>query len=774
MQPESKSMMDLALEYAASGWPVFPVRAADEELFDASTGEFITYGAKSPLTPRGFRNATKNERIIRRLWEDNPTAMVAIPTGAPTGVWVLDVDQGEDVDGSATLAALEAEHGNLPETVTVQTPSGGRHFIFRLPYGQQVRNRGRFAPGLDTRGDGGFIVAAGSVRADGRAYTWESRPPEPADAPQWLIDMVVKQDSPTPVGGTAPSTGYVEAAVEAEIDRLESTTSGRNTQLNESAFALGTLVGAGVLDRATAESRLFAAAQFNGYVAKDSAGAARATIRSGLDSGAKHPRQVPEEMTAEEGARLAVNLIGMDKGEQAALVDLGRYLSAKLVSRPPLAPSFVPEPQENEPAAPPMHADPFNPLAADGLLRHIAEWITETAIMPVPELSLAAALGLLAGLFGDKALGPTYTGVNLYLTTILGTAGGKGYPPKAIRRISDKLGAMGVVSNGDHTSYAAFERTLRKSNTKSVTVVMDEFGITLQDVNNKRNGSAASASIRKFLLAIYDQANSVFDGRTYASADAKGTDEPIEGPALTVLGMTTLDTLYAGLTEASISDGFLNRFVFVTAQDRGHQVTPPRLHQDFSIPAHIEKGVDSAVHAFAARRGDQKDKWRVPFLGDEGGAAYKRWGEIFVWQFDPRWPSEKRDIRARAAENTLRLATLRAISKYAANPAITVEDIEWAWAVVYRSILLVQEGIRDHMSASPAETLRKSVLEALRDSSEPVPYSKLLSRRGVRGSDTRQVEEALRWLLDAKEIVDLNAKPKAGAGSKFAVCEEAA
>jgi hypothetical protein len=43
---------------------------------------------------------------------------------------------------------------------------------------------------------------------------------------------------------------------------------------------------------------------------------------------------------------------------------------------------------------------------------------------------------------------------------------------------------------------------------------------------------------------IYDQADSTFDGRQYASADSKKDDSPIEGPALTILGMTTASTLY--------------------------------------------------------------------------------------------------------------------------------------------------------------------------------------------------------------------------------------
>lgn len=771
MQPNP--MLELALSLAEQGIPTFPCRPANEEVVDPATGEVREYNVKSPYTVAGLREATTTRRILERWWSDWPDAVPAIPTGTPSGFWVLDLDKSDTKDGIAMLAELEAEHGALPTTRTVETPSGGRHLLFALPPDREVRNRGKFKPGADTRGNGGYVLAPGAVLSDGRAYVCSNPDAPIAEAPTWLLDMVVRRPlPPAPVDGVQPSSSYVQAVVEAEISALESTTQGRNQAANDAAFALGTLVGAGALDRNEAERLLLAAATHNGYVAKDGQAAARATIRSGLDAGQRHPRQVPEEMSAEEGARLAANLIGMDSGQQVALVALGRHLASKLVDLP-VEPSTQPMVGENEPPVPPMHPDPFDPSSAGGLLRELSLWITETAIIPVPELSLAASLSLLAGMFGDKALGPTGTGVNLYLTTILDTAGGKGHPPKAIRRVSDALGAMGVVSNGDHTSYAAFERTLRRSHSHSVTVVMDEFGITLQDVNNKYNRSA-SASIRKFLLAIYDQANSVFDGRTYASADAKGDDEPIIGPALTVLGMTTAQTFFDGLTEASISDGFLNRFIFMTSSAERKDIRPPKLDFRVEIPESVLQGLSHAtgvMEELLATRDQGKaatNKWRVPFVGGEQGEAYQLWGDIFLWQHDERWVGEKRDIRARAAENTLRLATLRAISSYASRPAIGVGDIKWAWAVVYSSIMLVQQSVDTHMVASQAEALRRSVLEAI-ESSGPsgIAWSSLLRRRGVKGAEMRQVKEALEWLMESKDIVDSRTQSRPGRGSVF-------
>jgi hypothetical protein len=112
------------------------------------------------------------------------TQGVGIATGARSGVFVLDIDT-KNVDGFAELAKL----GDLPDTYAVQTPTGGAHLYFRHP-GFPVRNSAPksnpIAPGLDIRGDGGYVVAPGSPHANGGRYEVVCDAPI-ADAPSWLL-----------------------------------------------------------------------------------------------------------------------------------------------------------------------------------------------------------------------------------------------------------------------------------------------------------------------------------------------------------------------------------------------------------------------------------------------------------------------------------------------------------------------------------------------------------------------------------------------------------
>jgi hypothetical protein len=115
--------------------------------------------------------------------------MWATPTSAERGV--LDIDAKHD--GTATLAALEAEHGTLPLTPKVKTGGGGWHYYFRWPAG--TRNGESIAPGIDRRAVGGYVIIPTSQSTipehEGRAYAWEVRPWEAAiaEAPAWVVGL---------------------------------------------------------------------------------------------------------------------------------------------------------------------------------------------------------------------------------------------------------------------------------------------------------------------------------------------------------------------------------------------------------------------------------------------------------------------------------------------------------------------------------------------------------------------------------------------------------
>lgn len=284
----------IAVAYAEKGWPVFPCRHEAEDVYDPQTGELEQRGPKTPLTAKGLHGAYKLPSVVERAWDRYPDAMIGLPTGSPTGFFVLDIDaKPGSANGFDWLAEMEEKHGPLPETARVTTPNGGLHVYFQHVEG--VRNRGALGAGVDVRGDGGYVIGAGSMMGDGRRYDWADNVREIAEAPAWLLDLVKPKKIETssiylPVSAGANSA-YVDAAVDQELRKLADTPMGnRNNQLNDSAFALGRWVAGGHVSETDARAWLQEVALGWG---RDRTRCFD-TIKNGLNAGMKYPRHPPE------------------------------------------------------------------------------------------------------------------------------------------------------------------------------------------------------------------------------------------------------------------------------------------------------------------------------------------------------------------------------------------------------------------------------------------------------------------------------------------------
>ena len=148
-------------------------------------------GAKRPLTRNGHWDATTDPRVIERWWKRWPSANVGIPTGEKSGVVVLDVD----VDGGPeSLSRLERVGVPVPKTARARTGGGGIHLFFRYPRGTEIRNStGLLGPGLDVRGEGGYVVVPPSRTQS--SYQWVDSSAL-AEA-SWLIERLAEGEEAT-------------------------------------------------------------------------------------------------------------------------------------------------------------------------------------------------------------------------------------------------------------------------------------------------------------------------------------------------------------------------------------------------------------------------------------------------------------------------------------------------------------------------------------------------------------------------------------------------
>ena len=154
----SPSLGLAARSLAAAGVPVFP----------------CVVEGKRPLTRRGFLDASSDPEQVAAWWSRTPNANIGIPTGAPSGVVVVDVDVHGPHDGRA--AFQRATDAGLVDGagLLVRTPTGGTHVYFPATPGQEQRSWQAATAGVDFRGDGGYIIAPPSRRIiDGHVRRYE-------------------------------------------------------------------------------------------------------------------------------------------------------------------------------------------------------------------------------------------------------------------------------------------------------------------------------------------------------------------------------------------------------------------------------------------------------------------------------------------------------------------------------------------------------------------------------------------------------------------------
>lgn len=158
MNPENSSaqvtpetLQSSALAYTAQGFSVIPCRPDKKPYL--------------PWTEFQQRGATAEE--IKSWWRQWPKAMIGICTGEISGIFVIDCD---------TREGYEAIQKLLPDALLLpiaRTPRGGWHLWFIYPVGSGITVGIGLLPGVDFRGEGGFVVAPPSVNGDGKAYGWQ-------------------------------------------------------------------------------------------------------------------------------------------------------------------------------------------------------------------------------------------------------------------------------------------------------------------------------------------------------------------------------------------------------------------------------------------------------------------------------------------------------------------------------------------------------------------------------------------------------------------------
>jgi hypothetical protein len=188
-----------ALRFSKRGWRVLPVTKT-----------------KVPLISGWPKFATTNADQLRKWWNKLPKANVGIATGEKSGFWVVDIDVKHGLSGWDSLFETFGEIEFGEHDICVQSPSGGLHLYFQWDQELPVTVAANVLPGVDIRGETGFIMAPpSSIQIDGKEhfYRFNDENNSIPEAPEWAKELARMTLHPTTPGGgrktaSGPASGF--------------------------------------------------------------------------------------------------------------------------------------------------------------------------------------------------------------------------------------------------------------------------------------------------------------------------------------------------------------------------------------------------------------------------------------------------------------------------------------------------------------------------------------------------------------------------------------
>ena len=216
----------------------------------------------------------------------------------------------------------------------------------------------------------------------------------------------------------------------------------------------------------------------------------------------------------------------------------------------------------------PQYVSATHPAAIQpppGLLGEIAQFIYQAAPRPVPEIALAAAIGLMAGICG-RAYNVSGTGLNQYILLLANTGTGKESVAEGVDKIINAVAMrVPVAHEFIGPSRIASGQALYKflaNKSQSFVSIVGEFGKRLE-IMSSRNASSSEKNLLIELLDLYHKSGFGRVAKPSIYSDQDKNTAAINAPAFSLLGESTPETFYGSLTEEMITDGLLPRFMLI-------------------------------------------------------------------------------------------------------------------------------------------------------------------------------------------------------------------
>lgn len=748
-------LREAALRYANNGWAVFPVHhilndgqcsCGSEKCRDKQK-----YRGKHPVTVNGVLDATIDNKKIESWWDGTTLHNIGLATGKSSAIWVLDVDDG----GDETIKKLESEFGELPKTATSKTGSGGYHLVFT--YDERIKSRVKSLAGLDTRAEGGYIIAAPSNHFSGGSYEWLTDLKPVETAPEWLIVKLNERHEPIKSNHQQTEIKFTgDIDFDELIEAIQFIPADNRDDWLHVGMALKDTNNASAFDLWDGWSRR---TNSDNYDHKSQLSVWK-SFKGGL-------------ITIATVYDLAIKNGWVRKFPERDLshVDLSGILSQlnkEIIEEKQESENEIKEEQkdilhvESEEIVNDSHGKSDPMLCAPGILGEIAQFHIDTAQKYQPELAVSSAVSLLSVILSRRFATNANNLTSLYCLGVAPSGEGKEHGLKMISSILRKSDNEYLIGGSWYSSDAAIFSVL-KDKPRHI-IISDEIGMLLTEANAKNN------TLKQGAIRLIMEAAGRLDGyliptvrstrglnKSEGDAEKEFT-KPIIHPAISLYGTTTPSTLYEAMSIDHIKSGFLGRFlVFRSKQDLQMSHMPKKNLND--IPQSILQWIKSIT----TRGGN------LSFLDDPHNEQQPTVLQFTdrAWDLTVGFERELLELRrslmingmdvlvGRAREFSMRVALIAQLSINPMSYQVGEEATKWAIDLVRECFMSLVKDSLDNVTASTFEKQQREFLDVIREIELTGNYATntdLSRHRVTRKYKAKEKADILSALCDAGDI----------------------
>lgn len=489
---------------------------------------------KTPATTAGFYAGTCNPDALNIQFHNPEKMLIGLPTGNLNGLVVIDVDVNKDGDTRTVDELIEAlrEYGPVPtDTYQVQTPSGGRHLFYKVPFTKLSSKRRFFDDTLpiDVRANGGYVCTVDGdngyiVYDDVDGLDIQKIRDRCLDLPDWMNGHKKQKEK------KETETLAQENLPPEEIKEIRSALAAIPSDDRDLWVKMGMAL------KSTGSPSAFNlwhewSQKSDKYNPKDI---------EGRWKGFKPHEDVTLASVFYEAKKYG----WITTYEKTSNTDLS---SLNIISRKTVS-DKKPFPEEL--------------LRPDGLVGELIDYINAKSIKPQPILALGAALAAIGALQGRKIQTNRKVRTNIYCLGVGASGCGKESARSVIKEVFYHAGCGHLASVETLASDAAIITALKKPGHESQIFLIDEIGRFIKTTNSAAKNPHLY-NINTTLLTLYSSSHQMFHGKNYADAEKQAK---IDNPNLCLYGTTVPEVLYEGLPLESLTNGFLSRMLIFESE----------------------------------------------------------------------------------------------------------------------------------------------------------------------------------------------------------------